>query len=112
MEKALKCCVGPAELTAPGFAWRSGALGASVYYLLVHILQQFTPKEGKALVTSVFIAHGLLSDLLGRPLDFTEPIAAILHTVTNIPKRPGDTQVAKPGANGVKKAPAESKKGQ
>ena len=58
------------------------------YYLLVHIAKQLSPLEGKGLVTTVFIAHGLLSDLFGIPLDFTEPVARVIHAITNIPMHP------------------------
>lgn len=67
--------------------------------------------EGKALVTSIFIAHGLLSDLLGRPLDFTEPIASVLHTVTNIP-RGNDAQAVELASDGASKVQKEVKKDQ
>lgn len=89
---------GPAELTAPGWPWRSGALASTAYYLLVHVSGVVNPREGKVLVTSVFVAHGLLSDFSGLPLDFTEPVARLLHTMANVPQQPALPGAPKPAA--------------
>jgi hypothetical protein len=76
---------GASELTVPTFAWRSGALATTAYYLLSHVAETLSQKEAKTLLTIIFIGHGLLADILARPLDFTQPIAQILHGVLNIP---------------------------
>lgn len=72
-------------MTVPTFAWRSGALATTAYYLLSHVAETLSHKEAKTLLTIIFIGHGLLADVLGRPLDFTQPVAQILHRVLNIP---------------------------
>ena len=69
----------------PTFAWRSGALATTSYYLLAHVAETLSHKEAKTLLTIIFIGHGLLADVLGRPLDFTQPIARILHGGLNVP---------------------------
>lgn len=99
----------PVELTTPGFAWRSGFLATTSYYLLVHITESLSPREGKALVTSIFIAHGLLVDLLGSPLDFTAPIARVLHAVTNVPM-PGPKPAPESAAPAEASRKSEAKK--
>lgn len=76
---------GPSEVTAPGFAARTGFLGALAYYLSVHVLEALKPKEGLALVTTAYVVHGLLSDLLRQPLDYTNPIARVAHAIVNVP---------------------------
>jgi len=76
---------GASELTVPTFAWRSGALATTAYYLLSHVAETLSHREAKTLLTILFIGHGLLADVLGRPLDFTQPIARILHGVLNVP---------------------------
>lgn len=56
---------GPAEIAEPGFAARSGFVGSLAYWLLVHVYGALQPLEAKALVVTVFMAHGLLVDLFG-----------------------------------------------
>ena len=96
---------GPSEVTAPGFAARTGFLGALVYYLSVHVLEALRPKEGLALITTTYVVHGLLSDILRQPLDYTHPVAKFVHAVVNVPMP--NTQTA-----GAKQAPGKAKPAQ
>jgi hypothetical protein len=41
--------------------------------------------QGLALVTTVFIVHGVVADVLGSPCDFTYPLAYVAHTLTLVP---------------------------
>ena len=61
-------------------------------------------REAKALVTGVFVAHAVLSELTGRPLDFTHPVSRAAHAVCCVPM-PG-----LPGVTAKPPGPAESKK--
>ena len=70
-------------------------MAALSYWLLVHKYGELTPGEGKALITSVLVAHAVLSDLVGLPLDFTAPFAHILHAVTLVPAGPGGEKTVK-----------------
>lgn len=97
---------GPTEVTAPGFASRTGFAGTLAYYLSVHVLEFLKPAEGLALVTTVFIVHGVLSDLLKQPLDWTHPLAVMAHAVANVPM-PG-AQPAPKQAQGKHSKPAKS----
>ena len=56
---------GSAEIAQPGFAARSGFLGSLLYWLTVHQFATLSPLEGKALIISLFIIHGVLVDLFG-----------------------------------------------
>lgn len=76
---------GPSELTAPGFAARTGFLGALSYYLSVHVFEALKPKEGLALITTTYVVHGILSDLSRQPLDYTHPVAKGAHAIMNVP---------------------------
>lgn len=67
------------------------------------LLQVLAVREAKALITTAFVAHAALSELLGRPLDFTQPVASAAHYVCNVPV-PGLEALAKQAV------PAESKK--
>ncbi len=100
---------GASELSVPTFAWRSGALATTAYYLLSHVAEALSQREAKALLTVVFIGHGLLSDVLGRPLDFTQPVARILHGVLNIPV-PGQTSAGAPAISEQSKGKEDKKK--
>ena len=60
-------------------------LATTSYYLLAHVAEMLSQKEAKDLLTLIFIGHGILADVLGRPLDFTQPIAWLLHVVLNVP---------------------------
>lgn len=53
-------------------------------------------------MTSVFVAHALASDLSGRPLDFTLPLARAAHAATNVPM-PGLPPAKRPQAAAAKK---------
>lgn len=99
-------CAGPSEVTAPGFAARTGFLGALVYYLSVYVLEVLKPREGLALITTVYVVHGLLSDILRQPLDYTHPVAQVVHALVNVPMPHAQTTAAKP-AHGKAK-PAQS----
>lgn len=54
---------GPAEIAQPSFAARSGFLGSLLYWLSVHHFQVLSPLEGKAVIVSMLIVHGVLVDL-------------------------------------------------
>ena len=74
------CCpAGPAEVTQPGFSAWSGFLGTLLYYQSSHVLGILSREEAKALVISCFVLHGLLVDLTGQPIDYTYPIARMIH---------------------------------
>ncbi|BDA51041.1 probable trimeric intracellular cation channel type B [Coccomyxa sp. Obi] len=95
---------GPAEIAEPAFAARSGFLGSLLYWLAVHVYGALTPLEGKALITTLFITHGLLVDLFGWHFDFTHPPAYLAHTITNVPmpgrvKQPANSAAPKPAAS-------------
>lgn len=83
--KDVSLFTGSSELLAPSFAWRSGVLGTSAYFFLAYGVEGWAPKEARAVVTLIFIVHGILADLFGVPLDFTAPIAKLLHLVLNVP---------------------------
>ena len=83
-------------MSAPGFPLRTGFAGALTYYLSVHVLQALKPAEGLALITTVFLVHGVLSDLLKQPLDWTHPLAVTFHKIANIPLPSTNAPVKKP----------------
>jgi hypothetical protein len=60
-------------------------LGSLAYWLLVHVCAALTPLEGRALIISLFIMHGLLVDLFGWHFDFTFPPAYLAHAAANVP---------------------------
>lgn len=78
-------CTGSAEIAEPAFAARSGFAASLLYWLTVHVYGSLTPLEGKALITTLFIAHGLLVDIFGWHFDFTMPPAYVAHTLANVP---------------------------
>ena len=88
---------GPTEVAAPGFASRTGFAGTLAYYICVHVLEALKPAQGLALITSVFVGHGLLADLTKQPLDWTHPLAVAAHAVANVPM-PGKQPAAKQAA--------------
>ena len=67
-------------------------------------MQGLSAREGKALVITAFVAHAVLTELTGMPLDWTGPVSRAAHAVCNVPM-PGQAIV-------VTKQPAavESKK--
>lgn len=77
------------ELSMPSFVWRSGFLCSAVYYVIVHVMEVFTAVQGKSLMLTVFLAHSLVSDAVGAPLDFTEPLSGLLHVLLNVPRVSG-----------------------
>ncbi len=111
---------GPAEIAEPAFAARSGFVGSLLYWVIVHVYGTLTPLEGKALITTLFIAHGVLVDLFGWHFDFTFPPAYLAHAVTNVPMpgrpkkapepKPAPSTAASSKQNGDSRKP-ESKKG-
>lgn len=88
---------GPTEISMPGYVWRSGFFAAALYWGLVYASPILTADQGKALLVVVFLAHGLLQDVLGTPCDFTSPLSTVMHTLTNVP-RPGVALLAAPVA--------------
>ena len=106
------CCalpVGRAEVAAPGFALRTGFAGAIAHYFSVYVFEVLKPNEGLALITTVYVVHGLLSDLLKQPLDWTHPVAVVAHTIANVPM-PGQLPASKQTQNKPSKQrqPAQS----
>ncbi|EIE21233.1 hypothetical protein COCSUDRAFT_30355 [Coccomyxa subellipsoidea C-169] len=111
---------GPAEIAEPAFAARSGFVGSLLYWVIVHVYGTLNPLEGKALITTLFIAHGVLVDLFGWHFDFTFPPAYLAHAVTNVPMpgrpkkapelKPAPSTAASSKHNGDSRKP-ESKKG-
>lgn len=83
---ALMLASSGSEIAVPSFIWRSGLLCSAVYYLLVHVGDVFTISQGKSLLLTLFLAHSLVSDAVGAPLDFTEPLASALHVLLNVPR--------------------------
>lgn len=90
-------------MTEPGFPLRTGFFGSLIYWVAVYFLEILRPAEGAALVTTIFILHALASDLVGRPLDYTYPLARIGHAVTNVPM-PGLQRAKRPAVAASKKA--------
>lgn len=50
-------CTGAPEIAEPGFALRSGMIGTMIYWLSVNVLGLLTPREGAALIVTIFVAH-------------------------------------------------------
>lgn len=50
-------CTGAPEIAEPGFALRSGMTGTMIYWLSVNVLGLLTPREGAALIVTIFVAH-------------------------------------------------------
>ena len=96
----------------PGFAARSGFVGAAAYWLAVHVYRVLPPAEAKALITTAFLAHGALSDLAGYPLDWTHPLARLAHALARVPMPDALPDAARRAAASVdsRAAPSESKK--
>ncbi|KAK9804406.1 hypothetical protein WJX72_011360 [[Myrmecia] bisecta] len=61
----------PGEAVVPGFAFRSGFLGSVIYYGAVYVLGSLSRAEAKALIITLFVAHGVFADIVGQPLDYT-----------------------------------------
>lgn len=109
----------PPELAEPAFAARSAFLGSAGYWAAVHVFSALTPAEGRALVITAAVGHGLLVDLFGWHFDFTHPLAWAAHSLTNVPMpkgqpRGGELSVgaAHPADSSRRRAPVlESKKG-
>lgn len=77
-----------------------------MYYLSVYVLEVLKPAEGLAVVTSVCVVHGLCSDLLRQPLDWTHPLAVMTHKVANVPVPNAQAAAKKPQKQGT--LPAKS----
>jgi len=101
---------GPPEISVPSFAARSGFLGAAGYWLAVHVYRVLTPAEGKALITTLFLAHGALSDLVSAPLDWTHPLAALAHAMARVPMPGAKTGAGMAASVDSRALPPESKK--
>lgn len=54
---------GPNELSHPGYALRSAAVGACLQYLSVHVLGVLSAQQGLGLVITLYVAHSLATDL-------------------------------------------------
>ena len=82
------------------------------------MLELLKPAEGLALVTSVFVVHGLCSDLLKQPLDWTHPLATMAHKIANVPmpnaqaagKKPESKQAALPAKSSTHSSTDKKKK--
>ena len=65
----------------------------------------YTTWPGQAFDNLMLIVQGIAADLLHRPLDFTYPVAVVLHTILLVPM-PG-APAAKPAIKPASKVPAE-----
>ncbi|GBF92452.1 hypothetical protein Rsub_04556 [Raphidocelis subcapitata] len=99
---------GAAEMSQPGFASRSAFVAAAAYYFLAHAARAVEARAAAGLVVTALMAHSLLTEPLGRPLDFTEPLADLVHTVCFVPK-PGSLLAAAAAAAGAAHASAPAK---
>lgn len=54
---------GPTELSHPGYALRSAAVGACLQYLLVHVLGLLSAQQGLGLLIALYVAHSLATDI-------------------------------------------------
>eukprot|EP00878_Enallax_costatus_P020950 GHUV01022163.1.p1 GENE.GHUV01022163.1~~GHUV01022163.1.p1 ORF type:complete len:218 (+),score=90.85 GHUV01022163.1:404-1057(+) len=75
---------GMAELTSPGFVSRSAFMAATTYYLLGYVLQLLPASAAAGLLVTVLMLHSFATEITGKPLDFTEPVAEAVHTLTRI----------------------------
>jgi len=55
-------CPGPAEISEPAFALRSGMLSALVHYLTVHVFKVLSSAEGEALIVTALVTHVRMPD--------------------------------------------------
>eukprot|EP00879_Flechtneria_rotunda_P023314 GHRR01024663.1.p1 GENE.GHRR01024663.1~~GHRR01024663.1.p1 ORF type:complete len:384 (+),score=128.00 GHRR01024663.1:63-1214(+) len=76
---------GSAELTSPGFVSRSAAMAAVTYHVLGHVLQLLPLSAAAGLVVTALMLHSFATEITGRPLDFTAPVADLLHILTRVP---------------------------
>jgi hypothetical protein len=65
---------------------RSSFIATCLYYFGAHHFQLLSRPEATGLVLALIVGHSLLSDLTGRPCDYTAPVFALLHRLTNIPE--------------------------
>jgi hypothetical protein len=72
---------GRAEMTEPGFTSRSAFVASAAYYILAHGAGLVEPRAAAGLVVTALMVHTGLTEPLGRPLDFTEPIAQAVHMI-------------------------------
>jgi hypothetical protein len=72
-------------MLTPGFPIRSGFSATLIYWFTVHVYSHLTAAEGHALIVTLFVLHGILSDIVGSPLDFTYLPARITHALVNVP---------------------------
>ncbi len=74
-------------------------------------MEVLKPAQGLALITTVFIVHGVLADVLKQPLDWTHPLAVVTHAVANIPMpalQPAPEQAAAKGTKAKQSAQSVS----
>mmetsp|Transcript_14438 Transcript_14438/g.25198 ORF Transcript_14438/g.25198 Transcript_14438/m.25198 type:complete len:356 (+) Transcript_14438:76-1143(+) len=86
---------GPAEITVPSYSFRSAFLGSSLYFFLAvfPVTQVLGVDQAALALITLFVAHSLLSDLAGRPLDWS---AALLWTILRVAGIPWPTGVPSP----------------
>ncbi|KAF8062702.1 clasp1b [Scenedesmus sp. PABB004] len=102
---------GLAELSSPGFVSRSAALAAASYYALAHAAGVLPPDAAAGLVITTLVrparvgargAHSVLhsaaSEATGLDLDFTAPVARLLHTLTCEHARPSPARKRAPAS--------------
>lgn len=93
---------GPTEIALPGFTTWSAFLASMAAFVLVHATHLLSEQEALGLITTVLVAHGVSAELIGLPLDFTQPVAKLFHTVSLIPI-PTQGDIIKTAANGKSK---------
>uniref|UniRef100_A0A383VCK9 Uncharacterized protein n=1 Tax=Tetradesmus obliquus TaxID=3088 RepID=A0A383VCK9_TETOB len=79
---------GHAELSSPGFVSRSAAMAATTYYLLAYVLQLLPASAAAGFVVTWLVLHTFVKEISGHALDFTAPVAKLLHTLTLVPHPP------------------------
>eukprot|EP01026_Neomeris_dumetosa_P036206 TRINITY_DN2913_c0_g1_i2.p1 TRINITY_DN2913_c0_g1~~TRINITY_DN2913_c0_g1_i2.p1 ORF type:complete len:166 (-),score=14.83 TRINITY_DN2913_c0_g1_i2:343-840(-) len=90
----------PPEVLVPSFLLRSGFTIAATYYAVTHVLFLMSGTQAMALVTTCFVVHGILQDIVGLTLDVTYPFAKIAHVITNVPDPLQKTSAQVPNSNG------------
>ncbi|KIY97871.1 hypothetical protein MNEG_10090 [Monoraphidium neglectum] len=77
---------GLSELSDPGWVSRSSFVAAAAYFLAAHALRLVEPAAAAGLLVTALVVQSLLTEPLGRPLDFTQPIADAFHAISFVPK--------------------------
>lgn len=83
-----------AEMTEPGFVGWSAFVASGGYYLTAYGLGLTSPDAAAGILVTLLVVQSLLTEPLGRPLDFTKPLVDLLHTVTLLPKASGPEPAA------------------